>query len=140
MYIANKTNKYPCSGFFSGASTVRFAGIEGLTLPISGEIKLISEDDDFELATVYCGDYARQTYENGVLTLTNEPIPVIIPPTEEELKAAQIVDLKCQLESTDYKITKCYEYSLVSLSLPYDVVALHVERQALRDQINALGG
>lgn len=50
----------------------------------------------------------------------------------------QIAELKEQLASTDYKIIKCSEASLIGEELPYDVAELHAERQALRDQINAL--
>jgi hypothetical protein len=52
--------------------------------------------------------------------------------------SAEISFLKTQLTATDYKIIKCYEYSLVDLPAPYDITALHAERQALRDQINIL--
>lgn len=50
----------------------------------------------------------------------------------------EISTLKAQIQSTDYQIIKCYEYSLIDLELPYDAEALHAERQALRDQINEL--
>lgn len=50
----------------------------------------------------------------------------------------EISVLKEMLESTDYQIIKCYEFSLCGLEMPYDVESLHAERQALRDQINAL--
>lgn len=50
----------------------------------------------------------------------------------------QIASLKAELESTDYKIIKCSEAQLVGEELPYDIVALHAERQALRDRINEL--
>lgn len=50
----------------------------------------------------------------------------------------QIASLKETLESSDYQIIKCYEYALNNLALPYDIAALHEERQALRDQINEL--
>jgi hypothetical protein len=53
-------------------------------------------------------------------------------------KADQIAALKSQLETTDYKIIKCSEYQLTGQPLPYDVTILHTDRQALRDQINAL--
>ena len=49
-----------------------------------------------------------------------------------------IDDFKSMLESTDYKVIKCMEYALNNLELPYDVEALHAERQALRDNINEL--
>ena len=38
----------------------------------------------------------------------------------------------------DYKIIKCSEASLVGEEMPYDITALHAERQALRDKINEL--
>lgn len=50
----------------------------------------------------------------------------------------EIAALKDEITSTDYKIIKCYEYDLNGLELPYDVAALHEERQELRVQINAL--
>ena len=42
------------------------------------------------------------------------------------------------LDKTDYKITKCYEYFMAGKTLPYDINALHEERQAFRDEINKL--
>lgn len=51
-----------------------------------------------------------------------------------------IEDLKKQLTATDYKVIKCHEYALCGLALPYDIEALHAERQALRDKINELEG
>ena len=59
-------------------------------------------------------------------------------PTPEEEKLARIYELKQQLNATDYKIIKCSECSLAGLDLPYDVAALHAERQAIRDEINEL--
>ena len=58
--------------------------------------------------------------------------------TEEEIKQDHIAELKEQLNSTDYKIIKCSECSLVGIELPYDIVELHAKRQALRDEINNL--
>lgn len=45
---------------------------------------------------------------------------------------------KRQLSETDYKIIKTMEYSLAGLSAPYDIAALHQERQTIRNQINAV--
>lgn len=103
-----------------------------------------------EYKTVY-----RQM-DDGSVILSNDGRLWTPPPepepepeqTEEELaemkRQAQIrslrdeIDtLKLQLDSTDYKIVKTYEYSLVGMESDYDVDALHAERQALRDQINA---
>lgn len=50
----------------------------------------------------------------------------------------KIESLKQEIESSDYKIIKCYEYALCNLPLPYDVIKLHEERQAIRDEINEL--
>lgn len=51
---------------------------------------------------------------------------------------SRINQLKETLESTDYKVIKCYEASLVGDELPYDINELHAERQAQRDKINEL--
>ena len=137
MYITNKTKQYPCTGYYPTENTVVFSGIDGITLPIDGEIKLY-RDDGFELATQSCENYALQTYENDTLTITNEPEPVIVEPTLEELTRTQIENLKIELISSDYKIIKCSECSLAGLPLPYNIIELNTERQSLRDQINTL--
>ena len=73
---------------------------------------------------------------NGVMTVTRW-IPGELPVVEPDI-SAQIAELKAQLETTDYRIIKCSEAQLVGEELPYDIVALHRERQALRDKINEL--
>lgn len=50
----------------------------------------------------------------------------------------EIDALKAALADSDYKITKCYEASLLGQELPYDVASLHIERQNQRNQINEL--
>lgn len=84
-----------------------------------------------------------------------EPEPVVIPEpeepvlTEEEIAeqermnhiqelSMQISNLKEQLTSSDYKIIKEYEYSLVNKESDYNMSALHEERQTIRDEINRL--
>lgn len=79
------------------------------------------------------GNISSYLYQNG--TYVYSPIPVAEPTVE-----AEIAELKSQLSATDYKVIKCYEAQLVGEELPYDVVALHAERQALRDKINKLEG
>ena len=49
----------------------------------------------------------------------------------------QIDDLKARIAASDYKIIKTYEYTLLGEQTEYDIEAVHAERQALRDQINA---
>jgi len=56
----------------------------------------------------------------------------------DELKEQAIKNLKSQLEQSDYMIIKCYEYQLAGKELPYNIEALHRDRQAMRDKINQL--
>jgi hypothetical protein len=69
----------------------------------------------------------------------------IAPDPEETAREAEtgrilkrIDVLKCVLNDTDYRVIKCYEYSLIGSSPPYDIQQLHQDRQAARDEINAL--
>ncbi len=55
------------------------------------------------------------------------------PTTQEQIKT-----LEAKIAATDYKVIKCYEYSLVGLELPYDLTLLHEEREAIRNQIREL--
>ncbi len=50
----------------------------------------------------------------------------------------KIQSLKDELANQDYKVTKCYEATLIGASLPYDILSLHNERQIIRDEINEL--
>lgn len=60
---------------------------------------------------------------------------VKIDPTTAQ---ARIDELKVLLEASDYKVTKCYEASVMGVALPYDIEELHRERQSYRDEINRL--
>lgn len=64
--------------------------------------------------------------------------PVKPEPTPEEIKEMRIAELKQELNATDYKIIKCTEHQLAGLELPYNIVTLHQQRQAIRDEINEL--
>ena len=66
--------------------------------------------------------------------------------TQQEIdvqKQAQreIVDsCNAQLKASDYKVIKCAEdkaRGVAKADLPYDIDALHEERQGLRDRLNA---
>ena len=63
---------------------------------------------------------------------------VYVVMTDRDKAVNQISLLKQQLADTDYKVIKNMEAQLVNEELPYDSVALHGERQALRDKINEL--
>ena len=62
-------------------------------------------------------------------------------PTAEELmdrRYMEIERMKSELQDSDYKVIKCAEALTIGAEMPYDVVSLHKERQALRDKINEL--
>ena len=49
-----------------------------------------------------------------------------------------IESLKSELQESDYKVIKCAEAICLNAELPYNMMELHNERQALRDKINEL--
>lgn len=66
-------------------------------------------------------------------------------PSEEELREMERAQVMCEinalkeeLASSDYKVAKIAECGALGLPMPYDVEALHKERQAIRDRINEL--
>ena len=54
------------------------------------------------------------------------------------LLLSEIERLKSELQESDYKVIKCAEAMCINAELPYNMTALHNERQALRDKINKL--
>lgn len=79
-------------------------------------------------------------YDNGIYrALTEEEIAERNKRKKEnaELTKAQAVeDMKQDLASSDYKVIKCMECFLLGKEMPYDINALHEERQNKRDKIN----
>jgi hypothetical protein len=63
-------------------------------------------------------------------------------PTEEEVaemqRQARIKELHELLEGTDYKVIKNSECQMLGLPIPYDPQEVHDEKQAWRDELNAL--
>ena len=57
---------------------------------------------------------------------------------DKRLVEREIERLKSELSASDYKVTKCYEASLMGDALPYDIASMHSERQTIRDKINQL--
>lgn len=81
MYIAYKDKKYPCKASVS-ETTMRYWELpEDFPAPVDGEI-ILCDNDDFEMRRDNSADYLRQTFVNGMLTLTNEPEPVPVEPEE----------------------------------------------------------
>lgn len=50
----------------------------------------------------------------------------------------KIEDLKASLSATDYKVTKCYEATMLGEELPYDLTQLASERSFMRSEINRI--
>ena len=59
-------------------------------------------------------------------------------PNEESQARWRIAELEEQLRSNDYKVIKCFEASAVGGEMPYDIAALHTEREQARSEINEL--
>ena len=86
------------------------------------------------LGTIIC-DWSEET--EALLKQENPNIKYTVEEVEDSPKE-KIKQLKEQLIQTDYKIIKCSESFINGKELPYDIAALHTERQAIRDEINHL--
>lgn len=75
-------------------------------------------------------EIARKEAYKGEYTIEDDGV--------EPTPAERIAELKNQLAATDYKVIKCAECQLLGEKMPYDVEAIHAQRQALRDEINTL--
>ena len=81
MYIIYHSIKYPC--ICHPSKTMVYKGLpEDFPAPVDGEI-VLCDDDGFVMRTDNTADYLRQTFEGGVLTLTN------VPESEEPLALAE---------------------------------------------------
>ena len=110
-------------------------------------LKSITEENTsgfctYRLSGEQLGDFSDFTtiYDKGddYIVFSNDgsvkPDPHPYEPTAED----KIRELKTLLASTDYQIIKCSECQLLGQPMPYDVAELHAQRQAIRDEINAL--
>jgi hypothetical protein len=57
---------------------------------------------------------------------------------QESIKRRKIKEIKENLNSTDYKVTKCYEAFMRQQPLPYNMEELSAQRDAWRAEINQL--
>lgn len=89
------------------------------------ESKTISDDYNYTIRLV--------PYDNGNRISFNYEKVVNTTKIQGEIDA-----IKAELSETDYQVIKCYEASLVGEELPYDIKALHEDRNEKRAQINAL--
>lgn len=94
MYIKINGTQYPCANYRDAPGvSASFVGVAGLTLPIIGVVALYA-DYGFEMARQNADSYARQVYENSVLTLTNEPEPEQEPIPDPEQQPDPIIVLQ----------------------------------------------
>lgn len=89
------------------------------------ESKTISDNENYTIRLV--------PYDNGNRISFNYEKVVNTTKIQGEIDA-----IKAELSETDYQVIKCYEASLVGEELPYDIKALHEDRNEKRAQINAL--
>lgn len=57
---------------------------------------------------------------------------------ENEILEQELTSLIWQLRASDYGVIKAYEYEKCGIKAPYDMDAVHKERQAKRDRINEI--
>jgi hypothetical protein len=113
----NSNNNY--GGFYE-------ENIEGST-PILQEKRdelILAQENGFEIID--------DGFGNPILT---KPLDLI---NQKRIKERKINDLKENLILTDYKVTKCYEYFMRQLPLPYNLEELSAQRDAWRAEINQL--
>lgn len=79
----------------------------------------------------------KETIEETI-SYSDEELALIEKKRQKNEITLKISNLKNTLASTDYKIIKSYEYTLVGEEIEYDINELHLEREQLRDEINNL--
>ena len=78
MYISYKDKNYPCG--CRPSATMIYCGLpEDFPAPVESDVTLCA-DDGFVMRVDNPADYLRQTFEDGVLTLTNTPEPEPVEP------------------------------------------------------------
>jgi hypothetical protein len=113
----NSNNNY--GGFYE-------QNINGST-PITEEKRdelILAQENGFEIIDDGSG--------NPILT---KPLDLI---NQKRIKERRVNDLKQNLISTDYKVTKCYEAFMRQQPLPYNLEELSTQRDAWRGEINQL--
>ena len=82
-------------------------------------------------------------YGNDSNEIVADPVEPMSDVDVQDDNSQEIANLLSSLSSSqspigDWKVAKCYEYSLAGLPMPYDIADLHAKRQAVRDRINQL--
>lgn len=101
MYINYNNVQYPCT--CRPSETMVYRGLpDDFPFPVNGKITLCA-DDGFVLRKDNTADYLRQTFDGGVLTLTNVPEPETETETEQEPTFAE--DTAAMLIDHEYRLT-----------------------------------
>ena len=118
---------FVCAGAFFCAFFSSALNLSSEWKPVDeiDESKTISDDEDYTIRLV--------PYDNGNRISFKYEKVVNTTKIQGEIDA-----IKAELSETDYQVIKCYEASLVGEELPYDIKALHEDRNEKRAQINAL--
>jgi hypothetical protein len=107
--------------------------IEGYgSIPEEISIEYDIEDSDFNY---FINNFYYAKFLNGSIVYQED---VKIKEEEKMKKYYKIQNLKLLLHESDYKITKCYEASLLNEEMPYNLQELLAQRKAWRDEINTL--
>ena len=83
MYLLIGKDTFSCSRrkVSGDKQTITYWGVEPDPGTVTGTVEMFS-DSGYRLSTDSAGDYARQTYSGGTLTLTNLPEPPEPEPPE----------------------------------------------------------
>lgn len=106
--------------------------INRLSSNIDGFLPYKPADEEPKLSE-YQGLHITYHVENGEIVQM-----FTVVDNDKEKVCNEVERLKKTLSDDDYKIIKCYEASLLGANMPYNVIELHKNRQAIRDEINRL--
>lgn len=97
MYVIYDKTNYKCQ--CRPGSTMVYRDLpEDFPAPVTGEITLCA-DDGFVLRTDNPADYFRQTFSDGVLTLTNNPEPEIVEVNVDQFRTETIRRISSECNS-----------------------------------------
>ena len=94
----------------------------------------ISQEDFDKYANMMPNLY----YENDSFIQKSDEDLIIINKNKFQKKYETLLELKVNLQNTDYKIIKCYEAFMRQQPLPYNLEELAAQRDAWRAEINQL--
>ena len=130
--------KYNNSNIFE---EVAFSKI-GNIVSLKGATENNSGFKTYRLSGEQLGDFSDFTTiydkDEDFIVFSNDGSVKPDPQPYESTVEDKIRELKAELAATDYQIIKCSECQLLGQDMPYDVAELHEQRQAIRDEINAL--